>query len=113
MIEVKIDANYLLKLAGKDKDFVVGILDDFGDSATDQIKELHTQITPVVQLETIRTILHRLKGSSSSLGMVSLSLVFVEMENWTSDQWQRGKGDINLLIEHLKESLRLCRQVLK
>lgn len=110
-MKVQIDVEYLLKVAGTDRASVVTIIDDFANMTADSLNELQTNITPEIQLHTLSKILHQLKGSSSSLGMVSLSQIFVAMENWDQLEWETRYSHVEL-IKHLEDSVHLCKEAL-
>jgi len=112
MVDVEIDGGYLLQIAGEDSELVISILGDFERDSVKLIEELRDYLKVDLDLGSIGQLLHKFKGSSGSLGMVSLSRAVMEMEGWTSDQWLREGFDLTTLIDHLDKSVELCKKAL-
>lgn len=112
MTEVKIDVDYLLQIAGEDIESIIDIINDFKWSSLNDLNSLKNAIIPEVQMDTIGKILHKLRGASSSLGMVSLSKIFINLEMWDQRKWQRKGLDFPTITEHLNESVRFCKNAL-
>ena len=114
MDEVRIDVDYLLQIAGEDKELVMDIINDFEVESM----ELITKLGDVADVEgegsllEIRKILHKFKGGASSLGMVSLSEVLVELESFDLEYWSSGKVDVLAMSEHLAQSVAFCQRSL-
>ena len=112
MMKVQIDTQYLLQLAREDKMSVLEIIDDFANMTAESLNHLEAMVMPKIQLSAISKILHQLKGSSSSLGMVSLARIFAEMEQWKQSQWENSGYNHKELIRHLEESILLSKEAL-
>jgi len=112
MKEVKIDATYLQQLAGEDRAFVVGIIDEFVNQTHKTLDELEQNLSPQLQPDSVAQSLHQLKGASASLGMVSFSHIISNMEQWDPPQWKSRPYDHDQLLKHLESSVQLCKRVL-
>jgi len=112
MVDVEIDGDYLLQIAGEDSELVLGILDDFECDSIKLIGELRGHLLADLDLGAIGQLLHQFKGSSGSLGMVSLSKIILVMEAWTLDQWLSEGLDIDGFLDHLGKSVECCKKVL-
>jgi chemotaxis protein histidine kinase CheA len=112
MDEIKIDIDYLLQIAGEDTEMVISIIDDFEGESMRLIARLEDLTAAEVDegsLAEIGRVLHKFRGSSSSLGMISLSEVLVGLESWDLGQWGCEDFDALRLSEHLTKSVELCK----
>ena len=112
MAELNINTDYLLQVAGDDKELVRMILDEYESDAIDLIADLNDALRPEIKLGELRRILHKLRGSSSSLGMVSLCDEIIKLESMSEDQWANEGFDSPVFIEHLSQSVKGCKKVL-
>jgi HPt (histidine-containing phosphotransfer) domain-containing protein len=115
MSEIKIDEDYLLQMAGEDTELIISIVDDFESESVGLITQLGDLTANEVNedsLVEIGRVLHKFRGSSSSLGMVSLSAYLVELESWKLDKWRDEALDLAVLSEHLGTSVVMCKETL-
>ena len=113
MMKAQIDDEYLLELAGEDKESILRIIDDFAIMSADSLNHLLAKVVlPELELDALAQTLHQLKGSSSSLGMVSLARMFAEMEKWGLEEWKNTGYHHTELIQHLENSVLLCKEAL-
>ena len=110
--QVEIDGDYLLQIAGEDSELVLDIVSEFERESVEMINNLKSCLKPSLDLEVIGRLLHKFKGSSVSLGMVSLSKVIMEMETWTERQWYSEDVNLTTLSDHLTKSVQLCKGLL-
>ena len=112
MVTVNIDVEYLLLVAGQDRKMVLTLVDDFKIESLDIIQAIKNSIDSEIDLEVIGGMLHKFRGASGSLGMVSLSKLIIELETWTEDQWLEDDRGLRILSECLSQSVTRCKRAL-
>lgn len=109
-MDAKIDSDYLIQLAGNDSEFVLSIIDDFEvDSQKLMDSICNLIVKDVLDLSELNSLLHKFKGSSVSLGMVTLGKMITELENGNLEVWE--SFDSNELRVLHSRSVALARKV--
>ncbi len=78
-MDIKVDRTQLLALAGNDPSILRPIVEQFHENSLSMVEEMKDYLTRA-DFEQIASGIHQLKGSSGTLGMVSLYQSCVDLE---------------------------------
>ena len=104
-MSVDLDESQLLALAGDDRGFLVSVVEEFRENSL-QLVEQMGQACVREDWEGFKKLVHQLKGTSGSLGMVSLHALAVRLE-----EMAREGGVAEVCVEELRDLLDLSVQL--
>ncbi len=99
VMDVYLDGERLLSLAGDDRDFFTILVSDFRTDSLGLIDEMEG-FDGEGGCDGVLQRLHQLKGSAGSLGMASLYEACKAMEGWGESEWG-GFSGWQLFRDHL------------
>ncbi len=110
-MDIRINNDYLIKLAGSDSELVLSIMNDFENESEILIDTLSAKASESkLDLDALYGLLHKFKGSAASLGLVSLREVITELENGNDTVWENfDEHDLRMM---LSRSIKLARKAL-
>jgi HPt (histidine-containing phosphotransfer) domain-containing protein len=95
------NAQRLIDICDGDQDFLAEIIDEFERSSDDLITELDAHVADG-DLEAIRQVAHKLKGSSRNIGGDKLAAVCEELELCSKNGVNAG---LNEILERIRGAL--------
>ncbi len=105
---MRINEEHLLALAGDDRELVAEVVTDFRDVSLGLVGQMKAALCEKNE-DGLKVFLHQLKGSSGTLGMVTLFETCRDLELENFDSWEK-QGDErceNLEVE-IRESAQLA-----